>query len=107
MQITVKTLNENAPAKPIRVATPHPIYPKTSSICLLCADPQRTYKDLMVAQHCTQVKRVVGVSKLKGKFAPFEARRQLAGEHDLFLADDRIIPMLPKLLGKQWLEAKK
>jgi hypothetical protein len=28
-------------------------------------------------------------------------------EHDLFLADDRIIEALPKLLGKEWLQKKK
>jgi ribosome biogenesis protein UTP30 len=44
---------------------------------------------------------------LPAQFKPFEARRQLLRDHDLFLADDNIIPMLPKLLGKQWIEAKK
>jgi ribosome biogenesis protein UTP30 len=61
----------------------------------------------MVEEKLTQVKRVVGVAKLKGKFAPFEARRQLMNEHDVFLADDRIIPMLPKLLGKKWMQDRK
>lgn len=107
MQITIKSLNVNAPAKPIRVPTPHPIYAPSSSVCLLTADPQRTYKDLMVEQKVTQVKRVVGATKLKGKFAPYEARRQLMNDHDLFLADDRIIPMLPKLLGKKWMSERK
>lgn len=107
MQITIKALNVNAPAKPIRLPTPYPIYAPSSSICLITADPQRTYKDLMVEQKLTQVKRVVGVTKLKGKFAPYEARRQLMNDHDLFLADDRIIPMLPKLLGKKWMNERK
>lgn len=107
MQITIKALNVNAPAKPIRVPTPHPIYAPSSSICLITADPQRTYKDLMVEQKLVQVKRVVGVTKLKGKFAPYEARRQLMNDHDLFLADDRIVPMLPKLLGKKWMSERK
>ena len=49
----------------------------------------------------------MGVDKLKGKFRPFEARRQLLQDHDLFLADDRVVPMLPKLLGKIFFNAKK
>lgn len=61
----------------------------------------------MVEEKLTQVKRVVGVTKLKGKFRPFEARRQLMNEHDVFLADERIIAMLPKLLGKKWMEDRK
>lgn len=28
-------------------------------------------------------------------------------EHDLFLVDDRIVPEMPRVLGKQWLQAKK
>ncbi|UZJ54957.1 hypothetical protein CBS101457_004277 [Exobasidium rhododendri] len=107
MQITVKRLNANAPIKAIRFPLPHAIWPKSSSVCLLTADPQRHYKDLMVEEKLVQVKRVVGVTKLKGKFAPYEARRQLMNEHDVFLADDRIIPMLPKLLGKKWMQDRK
>lgn len=86
---------------------PNAIWPKSSSVCLLTADPQRKYKDLMVEEKLTQIKRVVGVTKLKGKFRPFEARRQLMNDHDVFLADDRIVNMLPKLLGKKWVEDRK
>ena len=53
------------------------------------------------------VSRVVGITKLKGKFKPFEARRLLLKENDLFLADDRVIPLLPPLLGKAFFNAKK
>lgn len=53
------------------------------------------------------ISRVVGVTKLKGKFKPFEARRLLLKENDLFLADERVIPLLPGLLGKKFFEAKK
>ena len=53
------------------------------------------------------ISRVVGIKKLKGKFNPFEARRMLLRENGLFLADDRVIPLLPKLLGKAFFNAKK
>jgi len=53
------------------------------------------------------VSRVVGIAKLKGKFKAFEARRMLLKENGLFLADERVIPLLPKLLGSKWFEAKK
>jgi ribosome biogenesis protein UTP30 len=43
---------------------------------------------------------VVAVSKLKTKYKSFESRRQLVAEYDIFLADERIISLLPKLLGK-------
>lgn len=76
-------------------------------MCLLTKDPQRQYKDLLASEKVKQVKRVVGVTKLKGKFAPFDARRQLMNDHEVFLADDRIVEMLPKLLGKKWIKERK
>ena len=53
------------------------------------------------------ISRVVGITKLKGKFKPFEARRMLLKENGMFLADERVIPLLPGLLGSKWFEAKK
>lgn len=43
---------------------------------------------------------MVGVKKLKERYKTYEARRQLFAEHDVFLADDRAVTLLPKLLGK-------
>ena len=50
---------------------------------------------------------MVGIEKLKGKFKPYEARRALLKENGMFLADERVVPLLPKLLGRKWFEAKK
>lgn len=47
------------------------------------------------------------MEKLKGKFKPFEARRLLLKENAMFLADERVIPLLPRLLGSKWFDAKK
>ena len=46
------------------------------------------------------VSKVIGISKLRTKFEPFEAKRTLCNSFDLFVADDRVIPSLPKLLGE-------
>jgi ribosome biogenesis protein UTP30 len=43
---------------------------------------------------------VVGIAKIKAKWTQYEAQRKLYAEHDIFLADDRIVTLLPKLLGK-------
>jgi hypothetical protein len=86
----------------------HPLVdPRTSPICLITKDPQREYKDLVAQQGIKFISRVVGIEKLKGKFKPFEARRMLLRENGLFLADERVVPLLPKLLGKRFFEAKK
>jgi ribosome biogenesis protein UTP30 len=86
----------------------HPLVdPRTTSICLITKDPQREYKDLLESNNIKFISRVVGIEKLKGKFKPFEARRMLLRENGMFLADQRVIPLLPKLLGSKWFEAKK
>lgn len=81
--------------------------PPAASVCLITKDPQREYKDLLEKHNIKFISRVVGVEKLKGKFKPFEPRRQLRNEHEMFLVDDRVLPLMPKLLGKMFFEAKK
>lgn len=107
MQITVKKLDTQRKVKPARIPLAHPLLDEDASVCLLTKDPQREYKDLLMEKNITSVNRVVGVEKLKGKFRPFAARRELVREHDLFLADERIVPMLPKLCGSVFYKDRK
>ncbi len=87
---------------------PHSIYSADSTeVCLVTKDPQRTYKDMIEAKRITFVKRVIGISKLKLKFKTYEAKRQLRDSYSLFMADERILPMLPKSLGKAFFSKKK
>ena len=53
------------------------------------------------------VAKVIGYSKLKANYKAHEARRRLCASYDLFLSDDRILPLLPKLLGKSFFKKKK
>ncbi|EPQ28934.1 uncharacterized protein PFL1_03734 [Pseudozyma flocculosa PF-1] len=108
LQVAVKQLNPEAKVKPVRVPVPNAVHrPGQVSVCLLVKDPQREYKDLLTKEKITSVARVVGVTKLKGKFKPFEARRDLVKDHDLFLVDQRIVPLVPKICGKVFFDAKK
>ncbi|KAK9477990.1 ribosomal protein L1/ribosomal biogenesis protein [Lipomyces japonicus] len=108
---TKKYLSDKPVFKPKRITVPHPIFDADStSICLLTKDPQRLYKDVLLADDSPvkdDIARIVGVSKLKTKFKTFEARRQLRDDHDIFLADDRIVPSFPELLGKTFISVKK
>ena len=54
-----------------------------------------------------RIQRVIGLSKLKARYNSYESRRQLLSEHDIFLADDRIVTELPKLLGKAFYKGTK
>ena len=105
---TKKFISEHKRLKPVRLSLVHPITSQHTSICLICKDPQRQFKDLVEAAHMQDiVTRVIGVSKFKGKFKAYEARRQLRDQHDLFVADSRVSPLLPKLLGKIYISKKK
>lgn len=83
-------------------ALPHPLRSSTTStICLIVKDPQRTFKDLVAASSLSAtITKVIGISKLRAKYRTFESRRALCASHDMFLADSRIVLMLPALLGK-------
>ncbi|KAF4617450.1 hypothetical protein D9613_005717 [Agrocybe pediades] len=108
LNVTVKTIPTGHRLKPVKIPIAHPLVdPRTSSVCLITKDPQREYKDLLEKHNIKFISRVVGLEKLKGKFKPYEARRMLLKENGMFLADERVIPLLPKLLGSKWFEAKK
>ncbi|KAJ2904761.1 uncharacterized protein MKZ38_007269 [Zalerion maritima] len=108
LAITTKTfIADTNKLKPGKIPLPHPLITPstTSTICLIVADPQRAYKDLVSSSSFPSelrplVGRVVDYTHLKKKFRTFEAQRQLHSSHDIFLADDRIINRLPKVLGK-------
>ncbi|BEI88271.1 uncharacterized protein CcaverHIS019_0109890 [Cutaneotrichosporon cavernicola] len=109
LSINTKTGSTRKKLMPVKIQLPFPPLPPppATSVCLITKDPQREYKDLLEEKGIKFVDRVVGVEKLRGKFKPFEPRRQLRNDHDLFLVDDRVLPMMPKLLGKMFFEAKK
>ncbi|PBP21055.1 electron transfer flavoprotein alpha-subunit [Diplocarpon rosae] len=112
LQLTTKKhIIDQKRFKPVKISVPHALNTSTSSICLITADPQRTYKDIIAspefpAELAVLITRVVGVSKLKKKWNQYEAQRKLYAEHDIFLADDRIITQLPKALGKTFYKSQ-
>lgn len=50
---------------------------------------------------------MIKLDKLRSQYKEFKARRELVSQYDVFLCDDRILPMLTKALGKTFLAAKK
>lgn len=99
---TKKFVSDKKVLKPKKVAVPHSIY-QDSEICIFTKDPQRNYKNALMAETAAthgMVSRIIGVSKLKGKFKSYESRRQLLSMYDIFLSEDSVVTTLPKLLGK-------
>ena len=96
-----KVVGKAKACKPSALKLPHPyVSLDTAEICLITKDPQREYKDRLAAAGLRA--KVIGVSKLKKKYQPHEAKRELRNSFEIFLADARILPMLPPLLGKSF-----
>jgi ribosome biogenesis protein UTP30 len=112
LTVAMKKIPEKPSLKPHRLSIPHPWRSAQSSsadlsICLITKDPHEEYKQRVRALNLPSIKKVMPLSKLRTNFKPFEAKRQLAASYDLFLADNRIVTLLPKLLGKKFFSAKK
>jgi ribosome biogenesis protein UTP30 len=111
------SLKKTSPAqrtdKPIRIPLPHPLYDfEGAEICLFVKDDKsgaghKDAKKRLAQYEKKRISKVVGTSKLRTKFESYEQKRILCGQYDLFLADDRILPSLPKLIGKQFFRKKK
>jgi len=78
-----------------------------AEICIIVKDPQKLYKELLESKEVKRISKVIGISKLRDEYRPFEAKRKLCNSYNLFLADDRVLSMLPKMLGKTFFERKK
>lgn len=92
--------------KPSRISVPHSLNLSPDlRICLITTDPQRAVKNVVAhptfpATLKSRITKIIGFTKLKERYKTFEQRRQLLSDHDVFLADDRIINRLPATLGK-------
>ena len=87
---------------------PHSLFRSgESEICLICKDPQADTKKRIAEQGIKEVTKVIGVTKLRKKFKPYEAKRLLCSQYELFMADESVLPLLPPLLGKVFFRQKK
>jgi len=97
---------EQQRVKPISIPLPNSLHNENLEICFFTKDPQKEYKEKF-AQLGIKVNKVIGLSKLRKNYKPYEAKRQLCSSYDLFLADDRIIPSLAKILGNSFFKRKR
>ncbi|KAI0158409.1 ribosomal protein L1p/L10e family-domain-containing protein [Pestalotiopsis sp. NC0098] len=103
---TKRHIVDSSRLKPGKIVLPHALNTDPElSVCIISADPQRHYKNLVASEEFPEewrkrVTRVIDVGKLQSKFKQYEEQRKLYAEHDIFLGDSRIINRLPKVLGK-------
>jgi ribosome biogenesis protein UTP30 len=119
VQFTLEKVPENPSLKPIRISIPYPLHKidedevegvEEPSVCLIVKEESKKWVQEMIGNFPKEmgfVKKVLGLQSLRKKHARFEQRRQLLARFDVFMADDRILPMLAKSLGKDFFRAKK
>ncbi|KAI1330869.1 electron transfer flavoprotein alpha-subunit [Xylariaceae sp. FL0255] len=99
--------------RPTKITVPFPLETDTQkSICIIVAQPQRWYKNLVASDEFPselrgRVSRIIDIAKLKAKFKSYEAVRALYQQHDIFLGDARIINRCPGILGKVFYKSQK
>jgi ribosome biogenesis protein UTP30 len=89
-------MNTKQNLKPVKIMLRNSIH-ENDTVCIIVKDPQSEWKEKLAG---LKVDKIIGISKLRAKYKPFEAKRQLCASYDLFLSDDRVIELLPKMLGK-------
>ncbi|CAI0421718.1 unnamed protein product [Linum tenue] len=101
--------------KPYKVSLPHRLAnPEdgSSELCLIIDDRHKSGLTKESAKKKIEhdgipISKIIKLSKLKTDYRPFEAKRKLCDSYDLFFADRRVLPLLPKMLGKEFFRKKK
>jgi ribosome biogenesis protein UTP30 len=111
VQITLKRVPGKSSPKPLRIVVPHPILDEETDMCLfLKKEDKPKIKEILMEDSATKVpsvKKIITLDKLRTSYKQYAQKRELLSTYDLFLADDRILPMLTTALGKTFLSRKK
>ncbi|KAL5582593.1 hypothetical protein UlMin_015035 [Ulmus minor] len=111
LNLTMKKIPAKNRINAYKIPLPHSLHAETSEICLFIDDRPKaspTKEEAMkkIKSEGIPVSNLINLSKLKSDYLPFEAKRKLFDSYDMFLADKRIVPLLPRLLGKKFYKKK-
>ncbi|AEE79812.1 putative protein [Arabidopsis thaliana] len=113
--VTLKKIPQKTRTNAYRIPLPHPLINPTvdsPEICLIIDDRPKsglTKDDAMkkIKSENIPITKVIKLSKLKSDYKAFEAKRKLCDSYDMFFTDRRIIPLLPRVIGKKFFTSKK
>ncbi|KXN73416.1 ribosomal protein L1 [Conidiobolus coronatus NRRL 28638] len=105
VNLTLNKINTK-PKAPTFVALPHLIFPEDSSVCLIVKDA-KSIEEKLESEGIKSVNEILGFDDLKTKYKSYELKRQLKNKHEIFLCEEKLIPLLPTYLGKKFFESKK
>ena len=128
VQLTLFRIPGTSSNCPIRVSIPHPLYQvhkdddggkdmdvdddtqEEAEICFIVKEESKPYIQDMIdkfPKYMGCIKKVLGLQSLRKKHAQYEQQRELLHKYNMFLVDDRILPMVGKALGKHFYKSKR
>ena len=126
VQLTLLRAPGKSQPKPAQLLIPNPFYKladksgndsdgdddntEEPEICLIVKEESKPWCQEMIEKfpdHMGCVKKVLTLDSLRKKHSSYEQKRELLSKYNMFLADDRILPMMSKALGKGFIKAKK
>jgi ribosome biogenesis protein UTP30 len=121
VQFTLARIPGQPSPKPIRIDIPHPLIKvdgsddnednlQEASVCLIVKEESKPLVQGMISRFPNElscIKKVLGLQSLRTKHKSYSQKRELLERFDVFLADDRILPMLTKALGGKFFDKKK
>lgn len=114
VQVGLELAPGQSSRKVVRIDIPNSIHSDEGStepdVCLVVKDDSKPWVQEMVEEysdHMGCVKKVLTLESIRKKHSQFHQRRELMQKYDVFMADDRILPMLTSALGKDFVKAKK
>ncbi|XP_015893318.3 uncharacterized protein LOC107427461 [Ziziphus jujuba] len=110
--LTLKKIPSKDRINAYKIPLPHSLHSQFSDLCLIVDDRPKSglTKDdaaKKIKSEDIPISKILKFSKLKSDYRPFEAKRKLCDSYDMFLADKRVIPLLPRLLGKHFFKKRK
>ncbi|XP_062009023.1 uncharacterized protein LOC133725688 [Rosa rugosa] len=110
--VSLKKIPPKGRVNAYKIPLPTPLHSQLTEFCLIYDD--RPKSKLTKAQIQAKIKadnlpvvKILKYTKLKSDYKAFESKRKLLNSYDVFLADKQIVPLLPRLIGKQFFKKKK
>lgn len=122
VQFTLLRAPGRSKPKPVQIVVPHPFFKladrsnqnedevEEAEICLIVKDSSKPHCQEMIEnfpEHMSCVKKVLTLTSLRQKYTSYQQKRDLLHKYNVFMADDRILPMLSKALGKAFIQTKR
>lgn len=114
--VTLKKPPQIDRTNPVTIPLPHPLIDLAESpppeLCLIIDDKHKNKITKETALKKIEAEKVpitavIKVSKLKTELKKLEAEEGRRRHHEVYFAERRLMPMLPKLLGKEFVKKKK